>query len=72
MINLILENTFIKFVEHITTTFVICGVFVGTCVFLLQQLLHTFKTRYSQLLYLCHNTAFQTTVPISCDRRQDM
>ncbi|KAK2184952.1 hypothetical protein NP493_242g02029 [Ridgeia piscesae] len=39
MINTILENTFLKFVEHVITTFVICDVFVAICLFLLQNLL---------------------------------
>ena len=50
-----LENTFRKFVEHVITTFVICGVFVDICLFLLQKLL--------QLCYYCnwlfHNIAIK-------------
>ena len=37
MIHFILKNTFIKFVEHVITTFTFfCGVFVGISIFLLQ------------------------------------
>ena len=39
MITLILQNTFLKLVKHVITIFVICGVFVGICHFLLQKLL---------------------------------
>ena len=39
MMNNILENLFLKFVEHDITTFVICGIFVSICLFLLQNLL---------------------------------
>ena len=41
MINLISDITFLSCVEHVITTFLICGVFVDICLLVLQKTIAT-------------------------------
>ena len=58
---ILVENTIHKLAEHVITTFVTCGIFVGICLFLLQTVILTALAFC--ILYYCnlrlHNVAIK-------------